>query len=116
MSNSEGETEVSEKFQVTMKKLLFDMMRTFPECKHYLDDGSMDIILNKRNTQNIKELYDYCLTVFPERIFDIMYKREEIFEDANVNTKFLPNIDFSELWNQNISDNTKNILWSYLNL
>ena len=116
MNNSEGETEVSEKFQVTMKKLLFDMMRTFPECKHYLDDGSMDIILNKRNTQNIKELYDYCLTVFPERIFDIMYKREEIFEDANVNTKFLPNIDFSELWNQNISDNTKNILWSYLNL
>ena len=116
MSDSEEEIEVSEKFQLTMKKLLFDMLRTFPECKYYLDEGSTDIILNKKNTKNIKELYDYCQKVFPERIFDIMYKREEIFEDANINTKFLPNIDFSELWSQNISDNTKKVLWSYLNL
>ena len=29
---------------------------------------------------------------------------------------FIPNINFKELWNDDISDNTKNIIWQYLQL
>jgi len=59
-------------------------------------------------------LYRHCLSVFPERFFDIMYQNVEIFNNEEINTEFLPNINFAELWKQNISDNTKDIIWKYL--
>ena len=54
--------------------------------------------------------------VFPERFFDILYKRTEIFDDDEVNTCFLPGIDFSALWKENISDKTRDTIWNYLQL
>jgi hypothetical protein len=58
----------------------------------------------------------------PRDFFDILYKNEKLFdknvsEYANVNTHFLPNIDFSVLWNtEGISDATRETIWKYLQL
>ena len=47
--------------------------------------------------------------------FDILYQNEEIYS-TEVDTHFLPNIDFAHLFAQNISDQTKTIIWKYLQL
>ena len=64
----------------------------------------------------LSKTFDYCAKVYPERFFDLLYQNEDIFTNDDVNTHFLPNIDFKELWKQDISDNTKLILWKYLQL
>ena len=61
-------------------------------------------------------MLEYTKKVYPERFFDLLYQNEDIFKDAEINTKFLPNIDFADLWNQEISDNTRDIIWKYLQL
>ena len=66
-------------------------------------------------------LYDYCMTVFPERFFDILYQNDELFlvkQDVPlVNTCFLPNVEFKLLYNTaGISDNTRKTMWKYLQL
>jgi hypothetical protein len=75
------------------------------------------------------ELYSYCKMVYPARFFDILYKNEEIFKAKNsednassatsesANTMFLPNVEFREIWNtEDITENTKDIIWKYLQL
>lgn len=68
------------------------------------------------NNKNVIELYKYCLDVYPERFFDIIYQNEDIFTDDEVNTELLPDIDFSKIWENNISDNTKEVIWKYLQI
>ena len=62
------------------------------------------------------ELYNYCKTNYPERFFDILYQNNDIFEKEEINTYFLPTLDFKDLWKENISDNTKETIWKYLQL
>jgi hypothetical protein len=66
------------------------------------------------SNEEIISLYKHCLAVYPERFFDIIYQNEEIFTKSEMNTEFLPGIEFSELWSQNITDNTKQVIWKYL--
>ena len=72
--------------------------------------------MRERNDKAVESLVEYFNTVYPERFFDILYQNEEMFTNEEANLKFLPNIDFRVLWNENISDNTKNTLWKYLQL
>ena len=65
---------------------------------------------------SIQEVFDYCCSVYPERFFDILYQNAEIFTDDDVNTKFLPGMDFGVLWMENISDKTRESIWKYLQL
>jgi len=70
------------------------------------------------------ELYSYCKMVYPSRFFDILYKNEELFKAKSdevvataANTMFLPNVEFCEIWNtEDITENTKDIIWKYLQL
>ena len=44
----------------------------------------------------------------PERFFDILYKNEEMFSKSEINTEFLPGIDFKKIWStDDVSDSTK---------
>ena len=65
---------------------------------------------------SIEAVFDYCCSVYPERFFDILYQNGEIFADDDVNTKFLPGLDFGVLWMENISDKTRESIWKYLQL
>merc|ERR1712224_703114 len=38
------------------------------------------------------------------------------FQDDRIDCTFLPNIDFKLLWNENITDKTKETIWKYLQL
>ena len=97
--------------------MLNDIVNTFPEIKDDLDINLKNILNDIDTNNSIDNLIEYFKTVYPERFFDIIYENEEIFSiNSEKNVHFLPGIDFKELWNDNISDNTKNTLWKYLQL
>ena len=67
---------------------------------------------------DLAELFQFCVKVYPERFFDILYQKEEIFganDDTNVD--FLPNVSFKLLYScENVSETTKKTIWKYLQL
>jgi hypothetical protein len=66
----------------------------------------------------LQYLFDYCIKVYPERFFDIIYQNDEIFsENSESNTYFLPNVSFRFLYNcEDVTENTKKAMWKYLQL
>jgi hypothetical protein len=113
------------------KKVIFDFIadisNTFPEYQDtlrlFLGESSAESAADSSKVVSI--LYEYCSKVYPERFFDILYKNDKIFNkgdagdatNVNVNTHFLPNIDFCALWNtEGISDATRETIWKYLQL
>ena len=98
-----------------------DLIVTFPEhteilskwTKNCLNQYDSEDILDKK----LKYLYSHSMKIYPERFFDIIYQNEAIFTDNEVNTCFLPDIDFKMLFNSSgISDNTRKTMWNYLKL
>ena len=66
----------------------------------------------------LEDLLKYIQSVYPERIFDILYENYDIFlPESQINTFFLPNVDFKLLFNASgVSDTTKTSIWKYLQL
>jgi hypothetical protein len=103
--------DIPEKFPEVIRDFLADLSTTFPEYSYLWEPlNRVDVDAN--------QLYQYCLTTYPERFFDILYQNEEIFlADSVVNTTFLPNVDFKVLFTApGISENTKQAIWKYLQL
>jgi hypothetical protein len=73
-------------------------------------------IKETRDEDSVQSVYEHIKQVFPERFFDILYKNEEIFTKEDINTEFLPGIDFKDLWKADISVNTKDTIWKYLQI
>jgi hypothetical protein len=127
---SQSKKQIPDEFKKVIFEFLADISNTFPEYKNtfslFLDSKGIHVSGAETETQTQKivgVLYDYCSKVYPERFFDILYKNEKIFDNAanseyaNVNTHFLPNIDFRALWNtEGISSATREVIWKYLQL
>ena len=97
-------------------RLLVDFTRdlsiTFPEYKHLWEKWTtLDI-----PEIEVRHVFEYCITILPERFFDILYQNEDIFKpDSGVNTCFLPGIDFKLLFHcDNVSETIHQSLWKYL--
>lgn len=102
-------------FKKVIKDFITDLLTTFPELSNELNDDLKAVHEEKENEQIITNLLNYTKNVYPERFFDILYKNVDIFKTYDINTKFLPGIEFSVLWNDdNISDKTREIIWKYL--
>ena len=105
-----------------LKDFTNDLLTTFPEyndlihknihyiCKEW--SGEYDTI-----TKGMDELYEFSLERIPVCFFDILYKNEELYDEkTEKDTEFIKGIDFKLLWNENISERTKEIIWKYLQL
>jgi len=108
-----------EEFYKIINDFIADILITFPEYS-----GLISRWWN-RQSDNIEEskqketlfVFRHCVKVFPERFFDILYKNNDLFsEESELSTEFLPGIVFKQLWNLDISDNTKDTIWKYLQL
>lgn len=111
MSDKGEEEEIPENFSKIILDFLNDMETTFPEFKEILQG-----IRDELGVSNIK-LFMYCKEVYPIRFFDILYQNEKIFnDDDETNVHFLPNINFKNLWTNDLTDKTKEIIWKYLQL
>ena len=111
-----------EEFYKIINDFIGDILITFPEYSGLIsrwwnrpsDTPSMEEESKKKETLFI---FRHCVKAFPERFFDILYKNVEIFkEESEINTVFLPGIVFKQIWNLDISDNTKDTIWKYLQL
>jgi len=111
--NTNSPDEIPAEFIKVIYDLTNDILFTFPEFKDKLHIDLYNI-KESRDETSIKNVYDHIKTVFPERFFDILYKNEEIYSNKEINTEFLPGIDFKELWKEDISAKTKDIIWKYL--
>ena len=113
-----------------LKKIYYDftsdLLKTFPELAENIDKNLL-FILNNNKTENnehededkmktcICELKEFCLKIYPEKFFDILYQNDKLFShDAPL--LLLPGIDFNILWKENITDNTRETIWKYLQL
>lgn len=65
---------------------------------------------------DMQPLWQHCLTVFPERFFDILNQNAEIFNaSSEVNTAFLPGVEFKALYScAGITEKTRESIWKYL--
>jgi hypothetical protein len=103
--------DIPEKFPEVIKDFLADLTIAFPEYIYLWESWTIP-------GTDLTPLYQYCLTMYPERFFDILYQNEEIFlPESHTNTVFLPHVDFKILFSApGISENTKQALWKYLQL
>tara|TARA_E500000178_G_scaffold16493_1_gene15832 strand:+ start:3840 stop:5108 length:1269 start_codon:yes stop_codon:yes gene_type:complete len=112
--NNKGDKEKKDLKKI-IKDFLVDLLGTFPELYDIFDNNLKNIHDNVECDKEIENVKNYITTFFPERFFDILYKNDDIFKDYKIDTKFLPGIDFSILWNDNnISDNSRDIIWKHL--
>ena len=101
-------------FRTVVADFIQDISTTFPEYSYlWAKWGNPEC-----TDAEMQTLYEYCITVYPERFFDILNQNEKIFDtDSEVNTVFLPNVDFKLLFScKDISENTTKALWKYLQL
>ena len=64
-----------------LKEFLENLLVTFPEIKDTLHKGLHDILNNNYTTTEVKELLDFCKETFPSHFFNILYQKEDIFEE-----------------------------------
>jgi hypothetical protein len=112
-----------EEFTKVMRNFVSDMKTTFPEFVPLINKwwsvrkGSDNLEEPEGTEEELKRLFNFCAKKYPVSFFNILYQKDEIFEeDSNVDTEFLPNIHFKNLWHFDISDNTRSVLWKYLQL
>jgi hypothetical protein len=111
MAEVEVEVEIPDEFSKIITDFVRDIITTFPEYEQIINKWWLN------EETRMSYIFDYCRRVFPERFFDILYKKDEIFEPESViNTEFLPGISFKYLWNCDISETTRDIIWKYLQM
>ena len=108
------QTEIPENFRSIISDFINDLSTTFPEYSYlWMKWGSPDL-----SEKELKYLFDYIISVLPERFFDILYQDEDIFKvESSVNVLFLPSVDFKLLYNcPNVTEKTQKAIWKYLQL
>ncbi len=108
--------EIPEEFLKSMKDFLIDILRVFPECKENLTKGEIYILQDIDDKEELMKVFQHCCEVYPSRFFDILYKNDDMFKSDEHNTNFTPSIDIKTLWKEDISDNTRQHIWKYLQL
>ena len=114
--------DVPEEFKKIITEFITDIISTFPEYellinKWWVYNFSSQISKEDHEINKMKYIFNYCLSIFPERFFEILYQNNEIFNINSLNnTEFLPGISFKYIMNSDISTNTKDTIWKYLKL
>jgi len=112
-TDSKENNVIPTEFNKIIKDFSNDLRTTFPEYAHFIDKWWQ----NTKYHNPVQYLYEFCLKKMPPRFFDILYKNADMFsENSDLDTEFLPNIHFRNLWQCEISDNTRETIWRYLQL
>ena len=127
---SEDKT-IPEEFTKVISDFVRDIQRTFPEYgpfiqkwwktsddfKHIEDEDERLRQFTKRKEADVMFLYKFCYKKYPPRFFEILNHDVSIFsEDSEIDTEFLPFVHFKNLWQDDISEDTRTTIWKYLQL
>jgi hypothetical protein len=109
-----SESEIPSNFQTILFDMTTDLSNTFPEYSYLWNKWTKKDV----SEDEIKSVYQYCLKVYPERFFDILYQKMDLFDlKKETNTLFLPGVEFKLLFHcPGISEKTQKIMWKYLQL
>ena len=103
-------------FVKIIKDFLKDILLTFPEFEENLNQLLQNVKSAEPDDEMVEKLYEFFNKRYPERFFDILYQNDKIFEDDEIDTTFLPGINFKNIWKEDITEKTRNIIWKYLQL
>lgn len=105
---------VPPKFQTIIRDFANDLTTTFPEYSVLWRKWTVE----EQNPRDVEKLFKYCTQVYPERFFDILYQNDEMFkEESEINTRFLPAVEFRLLYNcAGVTETTQAAIWKYLQL
>jgi hypothetical protein len=92
-------------FEKVMTDLAADLIYTFPEYTP---------LINKWSYMSTDCMQSFCHKKISPHRDAIMTKQSSLFLTAD--TEFLPNIHFKNLWQCDVSDETREALWKYLQL
>lgn len=106
--------EIPDEFPKIMKDFICDMINTFPEYEDGLKPFLVAIV--DEDTNKVSELFEHCKKVYPSRFFDLLYQNEDVFKNDEYDLTFLPNVNFKDVWENDISEKTRLIIWKYLQL
>jgi hypothetical protein len=116
MAENTNSSEIPGEFLKITKDFFTDMLSTFPEYTTHLNPVLNDINADNCDSDNVVQLFKYCKKLYPERFFDLLYQNAEIFTKEDIDTHFIPGINFDEVWAQDITEKTRMIIWKYLQL
>ena len=119
--------DISPEFQTIILDFLRDIDCSFPEYREVLAPYlGYSHEMKPMPEELYIELYSHCREIYPVKFFDILYKNETLFSQAPASTpdapdaasvEFLPGVDFRQVWaTEDITENTKDIIWKYLQL
>jgi len=100
--------EVPKEFYTIMNSFINDIKITFPEYTFIIQKWW------NGDEKQTRFVFEHCMKIFPLKTFEIINENVEIFSKNN-NTEFLPNILFCYLWESEISESTRKIIWKYFN-
>tara|TARA_B100000282_G_scaffold33040_1_gene20997 strand:+ start:368 stop:1285 length:918 start_codon:yes stop_codon:yes gene_type:complete len=103
--------DINSKTLTIFKSFIDDLIKVFPEHKNILIENYSDIIsldkININENDKIKEFLNFIDKISSQ----ITEKNESIFEN---DLELLKGLNFKTIWNSDISDNTKDKIWKYL--
>jgi len=114
---SDSKIQIPTEFKKIIVDMTKDILVSFPEQEQHLHKELKNLVfeLDKDTIEHsLNYVYVHCKTFYPVKFFDILYQNTSLFE--NEDCEFLPGIKFNALWNENISDKTRETIWKYLQL
>ena len=101
-------------FAKVTKDFVNDLLATFPELEATLDAKLVAVRAGcPPEDPQVKELFEYVSMAWSGHFFDILGEKDTMFQSECF---LLPGIDFKVLWNENITEKTKQVIWKYLKL
>ena len=122
---------VHPEFSKILNDFIKDLHTTFPEYIPFIEKWrkpahsfeyiqnleERNIAIEKSNKKSDAYIFQFCSKKYPPRFFDFLYKNEDIFkEDSEIDTEFLPHVYFKSLWQCDITEQTRETMWKYLQL
>jgi len=106
---------VPDSFRTVVADFSRDLITSFPEHTPVLAKWS---VADEIPEPVLVELFEYMLSVYPERFFDILYQNDEMFAaDSGINVCFFPDLDFRQVFHaEGVSETIRAAVWKYLQL
>ena len=123
-------------FQKIVVDMTQDILLTFPEQATRLHPALQTLLQNQAAQSQvpgpdavpdavpdaeavaaaIAAVHTHCLLVYPPQFLDIMHQNPEVFSKGAEACEFLPGIAFNGLWQEELSNKTRETIWKYLQL
>lgn len=94
-----------------LSQFLEELEQTFPEEKYIKKYATSFDILRKSNPRKCIETFMVGCNPFSEQI---MTKNEAFFLDGTQDNQLIKDLNLQKLWTNDLSENTKNAIWQYL--